>query len=88
MTHEERYPPPYGTDALAEFRRTQEGDFNPQLTSECGNLLIVGSIANIITVDAARRRGVAIDWRRHARTGIPVTVATLAITAAWFYFAT
>ena len=49
-----------------------------------GNLLIVGSIANIIVVDAARRRGIAIDWRRHARTGVPVTLATLAITAAWF----
>jgi Na+/H+ antiporter NhaD/arsenite permease-like protein len=49
-----------------------------------GNLLIVGSIANIIVVDAARRHGIAIDWRRHARTGVPVTVATLAIAAAWF----
>jgi Na+/H+ antiporter NhaD/arsenite permease-like protein len=49
-----------------------------------GNLFIVGSIANIIVVDAARRRGVVIDWRRHARTGVPVTLATLAITAAWF----
>jgi Na+/H+ antiporter NhaD/arsenite permease-like protein len=48
-----------------------------------GNLLIVGSIANIIVVDAGRRRGIAIDWRRHARAGIPVTSATLAITAAW-----
>jgi Na+/H+ antiporter NhaD/arsenite permease-like protein len=49
-----------------------------------GNLLIVGSIANIIVVDAARRRGIAIDWRRHARTGVPVTLATLIITALWF----
>ena len=49
-----------------------------------GNLLIVGSIANIIVVDAARRQGIVIDWRRHARTGVPVTLATLAITAAWF----
>ncbi len=49
-----------------------------------GNLVIVGSIANIIVVDAARRRGIAIDWRRHARTGVPVTLATLAITAFWF----
>ena len=48
-----------------------------------GNLLIVGSIANIIVVDAARRQGIDIDWRRHARTGVPVTLATLAITAAW-----
>jgi Na+/H+ antiporter NhaD/arsenite permease-like protein len=48
-----------------------------------GNLLIVGSIANIIVVGAARRSGVVIDWRRHARTGVPVTLATLAIAAAW-----
>jgi Na+/H+ antiporter NhaD/arsenite permease-like protein len=48
-----------------------------------GNLLIVGSIANIIVVDAARRQGVVIDWKRHARTGVPVTLATLAVTAAW-----
>jgi Na+/H+ antiporter NhaD/arsenite permease-like protein len=48
-----------------------------------GNLLIVGSIANIIVVDAAKRRGIFIDWKRHAATGVPVTLATLAITAAW-----
>jgi Na+/H+ antiporter NhaD/arsenite permease-like protein len=49
-----------------------------------GNLFIVGSIANIIVVDAARRQGIVIDWRRHLRVGLPVTFATLAITAAWF----
>jgi Na+/H+ antiporter NhaD/arsenite permease-like protein len=48
-----------------------------------GNLLIVGSIANIIVVDAARRQGIEIHWRRHARTGVPVTLATLAIAAGW-----
>jgi len=50
-----------------------------------GNLIIVGSIANIIVVDQAGRLGVRIDWRTHARTGIPVTVATLAIAAAWLW---
>ena len=48
-----------------------------------GNLLIVGSIANIIVVDQASRVGVAIDWRTHARVGIPVTMGTLAIAAVW-----
>ncbi|GAB4167058.1 MAG: SLC13 family permease [Rhodocyclaceae bacterium] len=48
-----------------------------------GNLVIVGSIANIIVVDAAARRGLRIDWRTHARAGIPVTLASLAITAFW-----
>ena len=43
-----------------------------------GNLLIVGSIANIIVVDQAARLGITIDWRTHARIGVPVTLATLA----------
>jgi len=49
-----------------------------------GNLLIVGSIANVIVVDAARRRGIEIDWRRHALTGVPVALASLAAAAGWF----
>jgi Na+/H+ antiporter NhaD/arsenite permease-like protein len=48
-----------------------------------GNLLVVGSIANIIVVDAAARHGVMIDWRRHAAVGVPVTFVTLAIVAAY-----
>ena len=51
-----------------------------------GNLLIVGSIANIIVVDAARTRGVIIDWKRHAATGIPVTLLTLAISWIYLWF--
>lgn len=51
-----------------------------------GNLLIVGSIANIIVVDAARNRGVTIDWKRHAGTGIPVTLATMALAWAYLWF--
>ncbi|MFN8179768.1 MAG: anion transporter [bacterium] len=46
-----------------------------------GNLLVVGSIANIIVIDVASRRGVATPWRTHARIGLPVTIATLAIAA-------
>ena len=47
-----------------------------------GNLVLVGSIANLIVAEAAKRHGIAFEWRRHARTGIPVTLATLAIAAA------
>lgn len=48
-----------------------------------GNLLLVGSIANLIVVDLARKQGIAIDWRQHARISIPVTLLTLAITWGW-----
>jgi len=48
-----------------------------------GNFLLVGSIANLIVADQAARLGVRIGWREHARVGVPVTIATLAIAAAW-----
>ena len=50
-----------------------------------GNLLIVGSIANIIVVEQAGHHGVHISWREHARSGVPVTVSTLAIAALWLW---
>jgi Na+/H+ antiporter NhaD/arsenite permease-like protein len=48
-----------------------------------GNLLLVGSIANLIVVEQSARLGIRITWREHARVGIPVTLATLALAALW-----
>ena len=50
-----------------------------------GNLLLVGSIANLIVADQAARLGVHIGWREHARVGIPVTLTTLAVAAGWLW---
>ncbi len=50
-----------------------------------GNLFVVGSIANIIVLDQARRLGVEIGWRRHARVGVPVTIVTLVLAWAWLW---
>ena len=61
----------------------QAGTLLALVSTLAGNLLIVGSIANIIVVDAVRRCGVIIDWKPHLRTGAPVTAATLLITWLW-----
>jgi Na+/H+ antiporter NhaD/arsenite permease-like protein len=53
------------------------------VTTLAGNLLLVGSIANLIVVDLARKSGVAIDWKQHAAVGLPVTLLTLAVVAVW-----
>jgi Na+/H+ antiporter NhaD/arsenite permease-like protein len=50
-----------------------------------GNLLVVGSIANIIVVEQAGRLGIRISWREHARVGVPVTAITLALAAGWLW---
>ncbi len=51
-----------------------------------GNLLIVGSIANIIVVEQAKLLGVKITPAMHARVGVPVTLVTLALTWIWLTF--
>jgi Na+/H+ antiporter NhaD/arsenite permease-like protein len=48
-----------------------------------GNLLLVGSIANLIVVDLAAKQGIAIDWKQHALTGMPVTLGSLAVVWGW-----
>ncbi len=67
---------PYATDPTA-------GPVLAVSSTLAGNLLVVGSIANIIVIDQARRLGVEISWRDHARVGIPVTILSLAISALW-----
>ncbi|MDP2021987.1 MAG: anion transporter [Hydrogenophaga sp.] len=48
-----------------------------------GNLLLVGSIANLIVADLAAKEGISLDWKQHAVTGLPVTLATLAVVWGW-----
>lgn len=61
----------------------QAGVMLALVTTFAGNLLLVGSIANLIVADLARQQGIEIDWKRHAITGIPVTLATLAVVWGW-----
>ena len=68
---------------LPAAHHPQSGPILALASTLAGNLIIVGSIANIIVADQAQRLGIAVGWREHARVGVPVTLATLAIAAAW-----
>jgi len=70
---------------LPSASHPQAGAILALASTMAGNLFLVGSIANIIVVTSARQLGVAIDARTHARTGVPVTAATLALAAAWLW---
>ncbi|WP_417391010.1 anion transporter [Gimesia sp.] len=48
-----------------------------------GNFIIVGSVANIIVVESARLAGIKIDFKTHARVGVPVTIITLSVAWIW-----
>ena len=68
---------------LPHLQGMEAGVMLALVSTLAGNLLLVGSIANLIVVDLARRSGVNIDWRAHARVGVPVTLLTLAIVWVW-----
>lgn len=50
-----------------------------------GNLLTIGSIANLIVIEQARQYGLRIGFREHARVGVPVTLLSLGILLAWIH---
>jgi Na+/H+ antiporter NhaD/arsenite permease-like protein len=52
-------------------------------TGFSSNLIIFGSLAGIIVVEEAARRGVTISFGEFARAGVPVALACMAVAAAW-----
>lgn len=50
-----------------------------------GNLIVIGSIANLIVIEGAATYGVRITFQEHARTGTIVTLLSLLVTCLWIY---
>ncbi|HBY64739.1 MAG TPA: anion transporter [Solibacterales bacterium] len=48
-----------------------------------GNLTILGSVANLIVVERARKDGVVISFLEYARIGVPLTVVTVVGGTLW-----
>jgi Na+/H+ antiporter NhaD/arsenite permease-like protein len=48
-----------------------------------GNFTVLGSIANLIVIEKAARRGVVIGFWDYFRIGAPLTLATLAMGTLW-----
>ena len=48
-----------------------------------GNFTVLGSIANLIVIERAARRGITIGFWAYARVGMPLTVLTLLAGTWW-----
>lgn len=48
-----------------------------------GNLFVIGSIANLITFEQARKFNITISVKEHAKAGIPITIASILIALLW-----
>jgi Na+/H+ antiporter NhaD/arsenite permease-like protein len=51
-----------------------------------GNLTVLGSLANLIVVENARREGVFISFWEYCKVGVPLTLLTLALGILWLKF--
>jgi Na+/H+ antiporter NhaD/arsenite permease-like protein len=56
------------------------------LSTFAGNLLLTGSLCNIIVAERAESAGARLSFMDFARSGIPMTLASLAATAAWLWY--
>ena len=55
-------------------------------TSFSSNLIVFGSLAGIIVVEAAARHGVTITFGEFARAGVPVALASMALAVLWIWW--
>lgn len=55
------------------------------LSTLAGNLLIAGSLANIIVAERAASAGVKLGFADHAKSGIPITLISMAVAAIWLW---
>ncbi len=55
------------------------------LSTFAGNLLLTGSLCNIIVAERAAKAGTPLSFADFARSGIPMTLFSLAATVAWLW---
>jgi Na+/H+ antiporter NhaD/arsenite permease-like protein len=52
-------------------------------TTLAGNLTLLGSVANLIVAEIARRRGVRLSFVEYLKAGTPIAITTLLIGVIW-----
>jgi Na+/H+ antiporter NhaD/arsenite permease-like protein len=57
-------------------------------TTFAGNLLTIGSIANLIVIEQAKTFGIHISFQEHVRIGAPVTLVSMAVLLIWIQYRT
>ena len=53
------------------------------LSTFAGNLLLTGSICNIIVAERAALQGARLSFMNFARSGVPITILSIAATIGW-----
>ena len=53
------------------------------MSTLAGNLLLIGSVVNLIVAESARRQGVPLSFVDFARSGVPVTLLSMGVAGLW-----
>src|SRR5439155_17615375 len=53
------------------------------LSTLAGNLLLTGSLTNLLIAEQAERIGARLSFTDHARAGIPIALLSLAFAILW-----
>jgi Na+/H+ antiporter NhaD/arsenite permease-like protein len=53
------------------------------LSTLAGNLLLSGSLTNLLIAEQAERIGARLSYRDHARAGVPIAILSLAFAVFW-----
>ena len=53
------------------------------LSTLAGNLLLTGSMTNLLIAEQAERMGAGLTFRTYARAGIPIAALSLAFATFW-----
>lgn len=55
-------------------------------TTLAGNLTLLGSVANLIVAETAKRAGIHLSFGEYLKAGIPITLATLGLGVMWLSY--
>jgi len=69
--------------AMADDRREQAWLALSMSSTLAGNLTVLGSVANLIVVEGARRAGTALGFVEYLKVGVPLTILTTLVGVAW-----
>jgi Na+/H+ antiporter NhaD/arsenite permease-like protein len=69
--------------AMAETHREQAWLALAMSSTLAGNLTVLGSVANLIVVESARRSGTTLSFVEYLKVGVPLTILTSLVGIGW-----
>lgn len=70
---------------IGDFSNPENGYLLAMTNAIAGNLLLIGSLANVIVAQVSESMGIHISFRMFAKFGIPVTLACILVVCGWAF---